>query len=133
MAEINRKTRQFSDLNLLFSAHPVTLDVVKKVDEEAVKASIKNLLSTKNYERPFHPEIGCQIYSLMFENFTPVVRQVMLKTISDAIEKFEPRAQLLDVRIREKQDDNALDIEVIFKIINSDKPITFRTAITRVR
>ena len=86
-----RNTRQFTDLNLMFTKHPATADVTKKIDEEAVKSSIRNLISTKNYERPFHPEIGCQIYSLLFENFNPITVQVMKRTIFQVIEKYEPR------------------------------------------
>lgn len=133
MATINRKTRQYSDINLLFTAHPATADITKKTDEEAVKASIRNLIQTRNYERPFHPEIGCQIYSLLFENFTPIVKQVMKKTIFDVIDKFEPRAQIIDVIIRDKPDNNSIDLEIIFKLLNSERPITLRTAISRVR
>lgn len=133
MATINRKTRQYSDISLLFTAHPATADITKKTDEEAVKASIRNLIQTKNYERPFHPEIGCQIYSLLFENFTPIVKQVMKKTIFDVIDKFEPRAQIIDVIIRDKPDNNSIDLEIIFKLLNSERPITLRTAISRVR
>lgn len=133
MATINRKTRQYSDLSLFFTSHPVTGDVTKKVDEEAVKSSIKNLISTKNYERPFHPEIGCQIYSLLFENFTPITKQIMKRTIFDVIDKFEPRAVLLDVVIRDKTDENSIDVDIIFRLINSENPITFKTAISRVR
>lgn len=133
MATINRKTRQYSDLSLLFTAHPATADITKKTDEEAVKASIRNLIQTKNYERPFHPEIGCQIYSLLFENFTPITKQIMKKTIIDVIEKFEPRAQVLDIKIRDKVDNNSIDIDVIFKLLNSELPITLRTALSRVR
>ena len=71
-----RNTRQFTDFNLLFTSHPVTADVTLKNDEEAVKQSLRNLISTRNYERPFHPEIGCQIHALLFENFNPVTVQV---------------------------------------------------------
>jgi phage baseplate assembly protein W len=128
-----RNTRQYSDLNLLFSSHPITGDVTKKTDEEAVKSSLRNLISTKHYERPFHPEIGCQIYSLLFENFNPVTKQVMMKTIFDTIQKFEPRATVLDVKLRERIDQNDLSIDIIFKINNSERPITLTTFITRVR
>ena len=128
-----RNTRQYSDFNLLFSSHPVTGDVTRKNDEEAVKASLRNLISTRNYERPFHPEIGCQIYSLLFENFTPVTVQVMKKTIFDVINKFEPRATVLEVNIRDKSDDNQIDLDIIFRINNSERPITLTTFITRVR
>ena len=128
-----RNTRQYSDINLLFTKHPVTADVTKKNDEEAVKASLRNLISTKHYERPFHPEIGCQVYSLLFENFNPITAQVMKKTIYDTIEKFEPRVTVLDVKIREDVDKNDLSVDIIFRLNNSEKPITLTTSITRAR
>jgi len=131
--EINRKTRQYSDLNLLFTTHPTTADITKKIDEEAVKASIRNLISTRNYERPFHPEIGCQIFSLLFENFNPITTQVMKNTIRDVIQKYEPRVKLLDVSIADRSDNNEIQIEVFFKLINSEKPITLTSIISRVR
>ena len=133
MAQINRKTRQFSDINLLFTTNPLTTDITKKIDEEAVKASVRNLILTRNYERPFHPEIGCQVYSLLFENFTPITKQTVKRTISDTIEKFEPRVKILDIRVDDRLDKNEISIEVIFRIINSDKPITLNTTISRVR
>ena len=128
-----RNTRQYSDFNLLFTKHPVTADITRKNDEEAVKASLKNLISTKHYERPFHPEIGCQVYSLLFENFNPITAQVMKKTIYDTINKFEPRVTVLDVKIREDVDKNDLSVDIIFRLNNSEKPITLTTSITRTR
>ena len=130
---INRRTRQFSDLNLLFSANPITYDITKKYDEEAVKASIRNLISTRNYERLFHPEIGCQVYSLLFENFTEDTIQIVKKTISDTMLRFEPRVSLLGVNIKDNSDSNEVIIDVIFKIINTELPVTVTTAISRVR
>jgi phage baseplate assembly protein W len=128
-----RTTRQFSDINLLFSINPATADLTKKFDEEAVKASVRNLISTRNYERPFHPEIGCQIFSLLFENFTPVTTQIMKKTIFQVIEKFEPRVVVDDVVIRETPDQNSIAVDVYFRIVNSEKPITVTTALSRIR
>lgn len=130
---INRKIRQFTDLNLLFTTHPSTKDITLKTDEDAVKASIRNLISTKNFERPFHPEIGCQIFGLLFENIDPLTIEVMKQTIVDVINKFEPRAVILDVLLQDNFDKNSIDVDVIFKMISSEKPITIRTAINRVR
>ena len=62
-----RSTRTFSDLDLNFGMHPVTRDVVLKYDDQAIKAAVKNLVLTQNYERPFHSEIGSQIRGLLFE------------------------------------------------------------------
>lgn len=133
MVTINRKIRQFSDLNLLFSAHPATADVTKKNDEEAVKSAIRNLILTKNYERPFHPEIGCQIHSLLFELWDPVIQTVMEQTIKDAINKFEPRASVLRVEVSDLSDSNAVDVTVEFIMQNINKPITITTTLSRVR
>jgi len=130
---IQRNTKTFTDLNLLFTANPVTGDVTKRVDEEAIKASVKNLIQTKNFERPFHPEIGCQVYSLLFENFTPVTREVLKKTIYDVIEKFEPRVSVVSVKINETADNNDLNVYIEFLINNSDKPVTLKTTLQRVR
>ena len=62
MATINRKSRTYTDISLMFNTNPFTRDIYTKVDEEAIKNSIKNLVLTKNSERPFHPEIGSQIH-----------------------------------------------------------------------
>ena len=130
---IQRNTRTFSDLNLLFSVNPATRDVTKRLDEEAIKASVRNLIQTKNFERPFHPEIGCQINSLLFENVSPVVYQLMKKTVFDVLQKFEPRVVVLDVITQERPDNNDLEVTIIFKIINNERPITLKTTVQRVR
>ena len=133
MATIQRNTRTFSDLNLLFTVNPATLDITKRLDEEAIKASVRNLIQTKNFERPFHPEIGCQVNNLLFENVTPIIFQLMKKTIFDVLQKFEPRIVVLDVLAQERPDSNELDVTIIFKIINTERPITLKTTIQRVR
>lgn len=130
---ITRNTKRYTDLNLLFTSNPVTGDVTKKVNEEAIKASVKNLIQTKNYERPFHPEIGSQAYSLLFENYSPVIAQILKKTIFDVINKFEPRVTVLDVELQELPDNNELGVDITFLINSSEDPITLKTTIQRVR
>jgi phage baseplate assembly protein W len=129
--EIN--TRQFVDLDLSFKVNPFTKDLYLKTDEDAVKTSIKHLLRTNNFERPFHPEIGTQIRSLMFEHFSSAVKIAMERTIQESIEKFEPRVRLIEVSINESEDKNDLDIDIIFTLKNASTPITITTSISRVR
>lgn len=133
MVTINRKIREFADLNLGFSSHPATADVVKRTDEDAVRAAIRNLILTKNYERPFHPEIGCQIHSLLFEMWDPVLKNVVERTIQDVIDKFEPRARIINVEVADKSDENAIDVTVEFIMQNYNSPITVTTTLSRVR
>ena len=126
-------TRQFADLDLNFTPHPVTGDGGFKKDENAVKQAVKNLVLTQNFERPFHSEIGSSLRSLLFEPATPMTKEILRKTISDTITNFEPRVELIDVEIRYKLDDTAVDVRVIFKIVNTFTPIDVNLTLERTR
>ena len=67
----NRNSRKFKDIDLDFGRNVVTNDVNTVTDIIAIKRSVKNLIQTNFYERPFHPELGCGVRELLFENFTP--------------------------------------------------------------
>ena len=65
-----RNSRKFRDLDLDFDRNIVTNDVKVVEDVVAIKRSVRNLVQTNFYERPFHPELGCGVRELLFENFT---------------------------------------------------------------
>ena len=73
-----RQSRKFKDIDLDFGRHPVTNDVNTIEDAIAIKRSVRNLIQTNFYERPFHPELGCGVRGLLFENYNPVT-SVFLK------------------------------------------------------
>jgi len=129
----SKTLKQYVDLDLSFKINPFTRDLYLKTDEDAVKTALKNLLKTKNFERPFHPEIGTQIHSLMFENFTSAVKIAMERTIRESIEKFEPRVRLIDLVVNKAEDANELVVNIIFALKNTNNPITITTFISRVR
>ena len=54
-----RQSRKFKDIDLDFGRNLVTNDVNVVEDAIAIKRSVRNLIRTNFYERPFHPEIGC--------------------------------------------------------------------------
>ena len=128
-----RNTRTFSDLDLNFTKHPVTKDVVRKYDEEAIKQSVKNLVMTQNYERPFHSEIGSQIRGLLFEPATPMLSALLKRAITDTIINFEPRVRLIDVIVRLAADSNLVSVSVEFSIVNTVRPINVNMTLTRTR
>lgn len=117
----------------MFTAHPVTGDVARKYDENAIKQAVKNLILTQNYERPFHSEIGSQVRALLFENATPMTKALLKKTITDVINNFEPRVNLLDVGVQFLEDRNAVNIEILFKIKNTFTPLTVNLVLERTR
>jgi len=133
MATVNRTVRRYTDLNLVFKPHPYSKDVLTRTNDDAVKTAIQNLILTKNYERPFHPEIGSQVSALIFENFIPSTITALEKSIETTIRKFEPRARIIDIQIIDNSDKNAIDIEVTFALSNTEEPITVSTTISRAR
>lgn len=128
-----RNTRTFSDIDFNFTRHPITNDVSMKYDEEAVKQSVKNLVMTQNYERPFHSEIGSQLRGLLFEPANPMLQIMLQRAITDTIINFEPRVNLLDLIVRLAPDDNAVNVTIVFSIINTTRPITVTLTLKRTR
>jgi phage baseplate assembly protein W len=133
MAVINRKARFYRDIDLAFAVNPFTKDVYVKTNEEAVKTAIKNLVLTQNYERPFHPEIGSPVYGLLFEPFTPLIKNTLEKVISQVITNYEPRATLLGVTVDDNPDQNSLDVQIDFRVNNIERPITVNVNLQRTR
>ena len=85
-----RSSRVYKDLNLNFTSNPVTGDVTNVTDVNAVKRSVRNLLLTNHYDKPFHPEIGSNVTALLFENFGPITGNQLSRTIEELISNFEP-------------------------------------------
>ena len=92
-----RNTRTFTDIDLNFGKHPVTHDLNVVYDVQAIKGSIRNLILTSNYEKPFHPEIGSPVRSLLFEPDSPLLSVMIEKAIRQTLDNFEPRVQVIAV------------------------------------
>lgn len=128
-----KNTRTFSDIDLNFGAHPVTKDVSKKYDDYAIKQSVKNLILTRNFERPFHSEIGTPLSSLLFEPVSPASAQLIKKVIEQTIINFEPRVVLTDVQVKFSPDNNAVYCSIEYKIINTLTPQLINLTLKRTR
>ena len=88
----DRNAQVFKDINLSLARHPITGDIATLSNVEAVKRSVRNLVNTNFYERPFHPEIGSNVRSVLFEPVSPIVATVLERHVRDVIANFEPRA-----------------------------------------
>jgi phage baseplate assembly protein W len=130
---MTRNTRTYTDLDAAFTLNPRTRDVAVKIDEAAVRNSIRNLIHTKNYERPFQPSLGCQVHGLLFENLTPLTINVAERTIWQVLNKYEPRIEILSIDVAAGADDISMNVEVIYRILNTNQPLRFNTTFTRVR
>lgn len=128
-----RNTRTFSDLDLNFTAHPVTGDISRRYDDNAIKASLKNLIMTNNHERPFHSEIGTPIRQMLFEPFTPLLATSIQRAVFDVVNTFEPRVNLDDVQVRDDTDNNSIVISITYRILNTQRPATLDISLERTR
>ena len=134
MATVNiQAERTFRDLDLNFTIHPVKKDINTYKNEYAVINSIKNLVLTNHYERPFQPEIGSNIRRLLFENVDTVTAAQIEREITEVIGNFEPRAQVSRVNAIPSPDENKYQIYLEFFIINSTSPITINFFLERIR
>ena len=113
-----RSSRLYKDISLSFERNLATQDIIQKTDIEAVKQSVRNLILTNHYERPFHPEIGSSVRSILFEPINPITASVLTRLIGEVIANFEPRARLVGVDARPNFDDNAYEVTISFYVIN---------------
>ena len=128
-----RNSRQFRDIDFDFNRNAVTNDVAVVEDVVAVKRSVRNLIQTNFYERPFHPELGCGIRELLFENFTPMTRVFLTRKIEEVLINYEPRIQLQNVSVDDDQDKNRLVVDIYFYVVGVSGPQQVQTFLQRVR
>ena len=128
-----KAVRTYKDLDLDFTRHPVTNDVVKIEDVNAVKRSVRNLVNTQFYERPFHPELGCGVRDLLFENYTPMTGIFIRRKIEEVLTNYEPRANISSIAVGEDADRNGISVEVNFYVLNLPNPVSVTTTLKRIR
>ena len=123
----------YSDVYTNFDVEFVKKDLLSLENEESVKTSIKNILLTNRGERFFNPTFGSDIRSMLFENYTQATEQIIRDLIKTAIKNFEPRADILDVKVFGNPDSNSMSLTIIFSIINKSEPVTLELTLNRVR
>lgn len=125
--------RIYSDLDLSFQAHPITGDVARKYDVNAVKQSLKTLILTNFYERPFQPKLGSPVYGMLFENLDIITANSLKLKLELLINKYEPRVRSQQVDVVPIFDQNAFSVSIYFYVVGVREPVTFSTILRRSR
>jgi phage baseplate assembly protein W len=125
--------RIFSDFDLDFMKHPITKDVSKKTKEYAIIQSVRNILQTNFYERPFNPKFGSNIRALLFELIDPITASIMHKEITTVLTNYEPRIKIDDLQVNGDPDSDGYNVILRFYILNSVKPTTLSVFLNRLR
>ena len=135
--KVTRKN-DYSDLDLDFLAHPTTGDVVKKTGLDAIKRSVRNLILTNYYDKPFRPGIGSNAQKILFDNINPFTATFLKDAIIEVITNFEPRVKLAEdetdgVVVSVNADDNGYNVRLTFSIINTGASAVISLFLERIR
>lgn len=128
-----RKAETYSDFYKDLTLSVVNNDVSRLIDENSIRESIKNLVLTDRGERPFQPNLGCDIRKLLFENVTPDIVVVAREMIMSTLKSYEPRAAVLSVDIIAPPDQQEVIITIVFNVINREEPLSVNVTLERVR
>ena len=128
-----RSSRIFSDLNLDFVQNPATKDIQKIEDVDAVKRSVRNLINTNYYERPFRPSLGSNLRAMLFELYSPQMSHAISKEIDLLIKNYEPRARLVNVKTNSDPERNGYEVSISFYVVNFPEQVQVQAFLERIR
>ena len=129
----NKKQEYFSDFFDSFIATPFNKDLVLVKNEDAVKQSLKNLIKTSLTERLYQPNIGGNVLNSMFELISTVSLGSLQFNIENTIKFNEPRVKLISLSVTETVDTNAVQIDIVFNLINNPTPISLNFLLSKAR
>ena len=131
--EIRKPLRQFVDISLAFSPHPLTGDIPVLRDNRAINASLKNCVMISVGEKPFNRNFGSQVIESLFDMCDDVTASEIEQEIDRSIRYNEPRVKLKNVMVKPIPEENEFQIEIVYTIIGSEEVLTFETILTPTR
>jgi len=124
---------RYSDFRTNFDRNFGTGDLARVTNEESIYTSLKNIVFTRKGERPFFPEFGCNITSVLFENYNRFTQRTIETEVKTAIENFEPRVSVIRVVVDGKPDNNTVNLNLYFTIINRPETLSVSFLLSRIR
>ena len=129
---LTSRREEYLDIDLSF-AKKGSGDIFKKSSAAAVKQAVRNLLLTNFAEKPFLPRFGADLNSMLFRLSSDIDDDTLEDDIINAIETFEPRARVLNIKSNISPDTNEVNITVTFQIINTSEEAFVDVSLTRLR
>jgi phage baseplate assembly protein W len=130
---LSTNNRQWADLDLDFVKHPITKDIVKKTNVEAVKRSVRNLILTNRYDKFFHPEVDGGVTRHLFGLSTAHTMHDIEIAVKTCLSNYEPRVVVNSVVVGGDLDNNGFNVSIFFTVINTPEPIQISLFLERAR
>ena len=129
-----RISKSFRDVSLSLRVNPANSDLIVLRNENAISRAMRNLILTEKGERFFDPEYGSNVKKLLFENATSFTADLLKDEIEYAINNYEPRVKLIDVKVEPNYDYNEFNIAIIYRVIGIDvEPASLSFALQSTR
>jgi|TARA_B100000902_G_scaffold116366_1_gene117148 phage baseplate assembly protein W len=129
---LTSRRKSYSDIDLLFERKP-SGDIYRKTDADAVKQSVKNIVSTNRYEKPFEIFYGANITGMLFELADAGMGTHVEDQVKSAIQDYEPRAKILRINVFSNPDRNTLQVELLFRVTSTEQEVELQTTVSRLR
>ena len=124
----------FKDLSITFKKHPVSDELVTVKDKAAIVQSITALLLTRKGERPFQPELGCDIQNILFEPLDYGSAGILRSEIADVLNRYEPRIRVNTINCVPDDMNNGYEVELSYTIVGrDDTPVAVEFFLERTR
>jgi phage baseplate assembly protein W len=84
--------------------------------EDSVRQSVWIILSTAKGERVMRPDFGCGIHEMVFDTISASTSGRIAAAVRDALLRFEPRVDVLDVNVSVGGDGEVLLISIDYQV-----------------
>ena len=131
---VQRLSRGFKDISASFQTNPLSNDLIQLKNESAIARSVRNLVLTRQGERPFQPVLGTGVNNLLFENMDKLTASAIRSELRTTIENYEPRVEINEILVEPDFEGNAFHVTLQYFIIGIDVPeqeLTFALEPTR--
>ena len=120
---LERVSPGFKDISMSFQVNPLNYDLIGLKNENAIARSVRNIVFTLPGEKFFNENFGSRISASLFENIDDITASQIVDEITQSIENYEPRVNLLKVQAFPNFDNNQFDVFIIYEIIGTDVPV----------
>tara|TARA_Y100001935_G_scaffold217898_1_gene190425 strand:+ start:2508 stop:2909 length:402 start_codon:yes stop_codon:yes gene_type:complete len=117
-----RVSKSFKDISMSFKFSPLSGDLITLKNENAIARAVRNIVLTTPGEKFFDPEFGSSVSEILFENVDDITALSIQDEIKNCLQNYEPRVELIDVKVNPNFDENQFDVIITYRIIGIDIP-----------
>jgi phage baseplate assembly protein W len=117
---LERVSKGFRDISMTFQVNPLNYDIIGLKNESAIARSVRNLVFTLPGERFFNENLGSKVSRSLFENMDEISASVIQDEITNTINNYEPRVNLINVVVSPNYDENEFNVTINYRIVGID-------------